>query len=100
MRFAAVTLALAALVAAAPAAEELSGASARAPTESGSWCNQPKGEAFWGQATSDCCGSVGGGMGSDRRCRGLNTNGNTCHQFYQCCRYKYRSNNRENDKCY
>ncbi|GAB0136083.1 hypothetical protein EsDP_00004400 [Epichloe bromicola] len=100
MRFAAVTLALAALVAAAPAAEELGGPSARAPTESGSWCNKPKSEAFWGQSTSDCCGSVGGSMGGDRRCRGLNTNARTCHQFYQCCRFKYGSRNSENDKCY
>lgn len=100
MRFAAVALALGALVAAAPAAEEPAGASARAPNESGSWCNHPQGESFWGQSTADCCGEVGGAMGDDRRCRGLKYDGHACYQFYQCCHYKYHSENREGDLCY
>ncbi len=59
----------------------------------GSWCNEPKNEAFWGAATASCCN---GWMGNDRRCYGITD----CNGFYRCCKNRWRSNNRVGiDRC-
>lgn len=64
-----------------------------APTSTGSWCNSPKNEPFWGEATSSCCN---GWMGKDRRCYGIKD----CDGFYRCCKYRYNSDNRVGvDRC-
>ncbi|KAF9905466.1 hypothetical protein EC991_001633 [Linnemannia zychae] len=71
-----------------------------APTEQGSWCNSPKNEQFWGQASAECCRQNGGHMGSDRRCYGLLGNDTSCRNFYACCIGTWSSNNHVTDKCY
>lgn len=64
-----------------------------APTSTGSWCNEPKNEQFWGAATSGCCN---GWMGNDRRCYGIKD----CDGFYRCCKDRWNSNNRVGiDRC-
>ena len=68
--------------------------------ESGSWCYSPKGEKFWGQASSECCRSNGGHMESDRRCYGLSGDEARCRSFYSCCIGNWNSGNHLSDKCY
>ncbi|KAF9428541.1 hypothetical protein BGZ94_002026, partial [Podila epigama] len=71
-----------------------------APTESGSWCFDPKNESYWGHATSSCCNMTGANMEKDRRCYGLNRNIDACHHFYRCCIGFWKSSNAPDDKCY
>ncbi|KAH7044358.1 hypothetical protein BKA57DRAFT_103720 [Linnemannia elongata] len=70
-----------------------------APTEQGSWCNNPKNEQFWGQASSECCRLNGGHMGSNRRCYGLAGSDNSCRAFYACCIGTWNSGNHLSDRC-
>ncbi|KAK3829736.1 MAG: hypothetical protein J3R72DRAFT_456510 [Linnemannia gamsii] len=70
------------------------------PGESGSWCYNPKGEQFWGQASAECCRPNGGNMGSDRRCYGLKGNEGSCRAFYACCIGTWNSGNHLSDQCY
>jgi hypothetical protein len=75
----------------------------------GSWCNEPRGEAYWGAATAVCCDRVYGMMDENRRChrfyksdvqRDAELNDRQCSSFYACCIDSYESNNSYSDRCY